>query len=282
MRWTGLRRAFPWRTGLLMCSIPVLALAGSLAWFRWELPPLEGYYLTAYWESSKSAQNPERTTQIQWLYKSSPGRRSEPVIRQDINSNGSGLLPIGLSPLAQQRGWTQLVTTPIQRWKSSEVARFLQEDFYDNRSFRQVIAEPLFIVCVIPFAVLYIAFMMRRELVAEWRRVYEELCGDEFIFDARATWRRLEGQIRAWMSSLITNAKADLSRSQSACKEQPYVAANAWTLHTKVSAPLKAEKTSSSASSTAKPQRHLIFPGEAAIRNGNVQPKPWDESQWID
>jgi hypothetical protein len=29
------------------------------------------------------------------------------------------------------------------KWKSSEVAIFLQEDFYDNRSFREVIAEPL-------------------------------------------------------------------------------------------------------------------------------------------
>ncbi len=27
MQWLVLRRAFPWRTGLLMCSIPALALA---------------------------------------------------------------------------------------------------------------------------------------------------------------------------------------------------------------------------------------------------------------
>jgi hypothetical protein len=47
MQWSALRRAFPWRTGLLMCSIPALALAAPLAWFRWELPPLEGYYLMA-------------------------------------------------------------------------------------------------------------------------------------------------------------------------------------------------------------------------------------------
>jgi len=34
MQWPDLRRAFPWRTGLLMCSIPTLALAALLAWFR--------------------------------------------------------------------------------------------------------------------------------------------------------------------------------------------------------------------------------------------------------
>jgi len=56
MQWAGIRRAFSWRTGLLMCSIPALASAAFMVWFRWELPPLEGYYLTVYWESSKSTE----------------------------------------------------------------------------------------------------------------------------------------------------------------------------------------------------------------------------------
>jgi hypothetical protein len=123
---------------------------------------------------------------------------------------------------------------------------------------------------------------MRPALVEEWRRLYEELCGDELVFDARATLRQLEKQIVAWMYSLIPSAKASFSRSQSAPKEQPHVAANARSLHTKVGAPLKREKTSTSASVTAKPHRHLIFPGAAPIRSGTVRPKPWDESQWID
>ena len=110
MQWPDLRRAFPWRTGLLMCSIPTLALAALLAWFRGELPPLEGYYLMAYWESSKSAERPENTTQIEWLYKAAPGRQSEPVNRQDVDSNGSGFPPIGLSSSARERGWTRLVS----------------------------------------------------------------------------------------------------------------------------------------------------------------------------
>src|SRR5271156_5247738 len=108
MQWASLRRAFPWRTGLLMCSLPTMALALFIAWVRWELPPLEGYYLTAYWESSRNIENPESTTQIQWLYKAAPGRKSELVIRQDVDSGGSGFLPIELSSSARQRGWTQL------------------------------------------------------------------------------------------------------------------------------------------------------------------------------
>jgi hypothetical protein len=54
--------------------------------------------------------------------------------------------------------------------------------------------------------------MMRRELVEEWRRLYEELCGDELVFDARATWRQLEEQIVAWMYSLISSAKRQAFR----------------------------------------------------------------------
>jgi hypothetical protein len=134
MQWPVLRRAFPWRTGLLMCSIPALALAAFLTWFRWELPPFERYYLMTYWDSSRHAEIPNSTTQIEWLYKATPGRKSEIVIPQDVESNGAGFLPIGLSSSARERGWTQLIKIPIQRWKSSELESFLQEDFYGNRS----------------------------------------------------------------------------------------------------------------------------------------------------
>jgi hypothetical protein len=76
----GVRRAFPWKTTLLVGSIPGLALAMFLVWFRWELPPLQAYYLVTYWESSKCAQKPASTTPIQWLYKAAPGRKSDPLI----------------------------------------------------------------------------------------------------------------------------------------------------------------------------------------------------------
>jgi hypothetical protein len=206
MQWAGLRGAFPWRTGLLMCSFPAMALALFIAWFRWELPPLESYYLMTYWESSKTAENPESTAQIRWLYKAAPGRKSEPIIRQDVDSDGSGILPIELSSSARQRGWIQLEKTPIERVKSSELAGFLQEDFYDNRSFRQVIAELLFYVYIIPFVVLYIAIMMRQELVAEWRRLYEELYEDDFAFDSHALWSQLRDQISVWIYRQIASA----------------------------------------------------------------------------
>ncbi len=282
MQWASLRRAFPWRTGLLMCSLPTMALALFFAWVRWELPPLEGYYLTAYWESSRNIENPESTTQIQWLYKAAPGRKSELVIRQDVDSGGSGFLPIELSSSARQRGWTQLVKTPIERINSSELAGLLQEDFFVNGSFRQVIAEPIFYVYIIPFVVLYIAIMMRRDLVTEWRRLYEELYEDESVFDPHALWSRLRGQIRGWIYRQVASGNVALLGDESSSKEHPHQAVNANTLRTGIGNTLVSEKPSPSATSPAKSQRHLIFPGAEAVRNGNAQPKPWDESQWID
>lgn len=281
MQWPNLRRAFPWRTGLLMCSIPTLALAALLAWFRWELPPLEGYYLMAYWESSKSAERPEKATQIEWLYKVTPGRQSEPVNRQDVDSNGSGFPPIGLSSSARERGWNELVKVPVQRWKSSELESFLQEDFYDNRTFGEVIAEPLSFICVIPFLALYVAVMIRQELAGEWRRLYE-LYGVEFASDWSALWRRFREQIQEWKYRLFAETKASLLTSQSEPKEQPVTAANQRASHAEDGTFLKSEKPVAPVDPPVKPKRHMIFPGAAAIRNGDIPPKPWDKSQWID
>lgn len=282
MQWPVLRRAFPWRTGLLLCAIPALVLAAFLAWFRWELPPLERYYLMTYWDSSKRTESPASTTQIEWLYKTASGRKSEPAIRQDVDSNGAGFLPIGLSSSARERGWTQLVKMPAERWKSSELASFLQEDFYNNRTFGEVIAEPVSFICIIPLLALYVVVMMRQELAAEWRRLYEEVYGDEFILDWHAIWNQFKEQIRGWKHGLFAGAKASFSRRQLEPKEQTVAAPSQGSFHAEGDTPLRGEKLVVVAAATVRPKRHTIFPGAAAIRNDDVPPKPWDESQWID
>ena len=129
MRGTGFGRGFPWNTALLVCSAPIFVLLIFALWFRWELPPLQAYYLKAYWECSKGASTAGNTLEIQWLYKSASGRKSVPVIPHDVEFNGVGLLPIALSPSASRDGWTQLVKLPAQtclhlswRRSSSEIS----------------------------------------------------------------------------------------------------------------------------------------------------------------
>jgi hypothetical protein len=282
MQWPVLRRAFPWRTGLLMCSIPVLGLAAFLAWFKWELPPLQRYYLMIYWDSSRHTERPVSVTQIEWLYKAAPGRKSEIVIPQDVDSNGVGLFPVGLSSSAHERGWNELVKAPAQRWKSSELESFLQEDFYGNRTFREVIAEPLSFICVIPFLALYVAVMIRQELAGEWRRLYEELYGVEFASDWSAVWWKFREQIQEWKHRLSAKTEASLSAPQSEPTEHSIKAANQRPSSAERDMLLINEKPAVPAASSAKQKHHMIFPGEAAIRNRDAFPKPWDKSQWID
>lgn len=282
MRRFGFRRAFPWKTALLVGSIPAFALAMFLVWFRWELPPLQAYYLGTYWESSKSAQKPTNTTPIRWLYKAAPGRKSEPLIDQDVDSNGSGLVPIGLSSSARQAGWTQLVKMPVENWNSSELESFLKEYFYGNRTFREVLSEPLFFLIVILFILLFGVILMKREIIEEWRQLYAGPFGDDLILDMPALWRRYEEQMNDWKGRLIANTKAGLSNRRSESKEQGLMSTNTKPYHVEIGTSLGCQKQVVPAASPMKPKRHLIFPGAEAIRNGDGPPKPWDESQWID
>ena len=282
MQWAAIRRAFPWRTGLLMCLLPAMVLALFVAWFRWELPPLEGYYLMPYWQSSRASKNPESTTKIEWLYKAAPDQTSEPVIRQDVDSDGTGFLPIELSSSARDRGWTKLVTSPRETVSSPELEKLLREDFYDNQSFRRVLAEPTFDACAIPFVVLFMAFMMRQELVSEWRRLFEELYEDDFDFDAHTLWADLKAQCRTWVNPQSASAKARLSRSQSSHRAQSDRPSNSTTVRKSIGDAQKSETVGQSEQPSTARQPRLIFPGLTAIGRSDAQLKPWDESQWID
>lgn len=155
MRGSEFRRGFPWNTALLVCSFPVFVLLIFAVWFRWELPPLQAYYLKAYWECSKGASNAVNTSEIQWLYKSASGRKSVPVISHDVEFSGAGFLPIVLSPSARQDGWTRLVKLPAQTWASPELEAFFQRDFYDGRTFSQVIALPMLLIYIVPLIFLF-------------------------------------------------------------------------------------------------------------------------------
>ena len=80
----------------------------------------------------------------------------------------------------------------------------------------------------------------------------------------------------------LLGAKASLSRRQLEPKENPVTAAKQGSFHVEGDTPLRGDKPVVAAAAPVRQKRHTIFPGAAAIRNGDVPPKPWDESQWID
>jgi hypothetical protein len=201
-----------------MSMVPVITLVMYVAWFRWGLQPLERYYLPAYWECSEHAKQPGSTTQIEWLFKSAPGRKSEPVIDVDVASERPWSPSLELSSSAREQGWISPDKGRPEAVNSAELEGVLQEDFYGDRSFHQVIAEPLFYACSAPLLVLYIAFMMKRELKIEWDRLREEVSESALALNLAETRSRLTGRLRSWIGRRIGIEKASLQRSYSTIK----------------------------------------------------------------
>ena len=71
---------FPWFliVILIFVGLPILPLPLA-AWFWLVTPPLQNYYLIAYLDSTERPRQPSATTQIEWLYKTAPGRKPELV-----------------------------------------------------------------------------------------------------------------------------------------------------------------------------------------------------------
>lgn len=282
MQWRSFRRAFPWRIVLLVSAVPALALVIFLGWLRWELQPLQRYYLLTYWECSEGLKHPGSTTPIEWLYKVAPGRKNEPVIDPDVTSGGPWKLSVELSPSAREEGWTELGKSRPDEVASAELQPFFQEYFYDHRSVRQLLAEPLLYSAIAPLLVLYLALMMRRDLAFEWSRLREEVSDSELAVHWRQNWNQFIRHIRSWIHRVIEAGTGQLQRDHSDSPASTPSACVSDSLQQAQSSAVKGEKKTPSSTTKKQPQHRSIFPGTASVRSTNKQPKPWDKSQWID
>lgn len=282
MQWRSFRRAFPWRTVLLLSAVPALALVMFLGWLRWELQPLQRYYLFTYWECSEGLKQPRSATPVEWLYKTAPGRKDKPVIDSDVISGGPWKLSLELSPAAREQGWTELGKTRPEAVRSSELEPFFQDYLYDHRSVRQLLAEPLLYASIVPFLVLYIALMLRKDLGLEWSRLCDEVSDSEFAFH----WKRNRNQFalysRSWIHRVIEAGMSQLKRGRLDSSTSTPSIHVPDTYQQAQSSAMKSEKQLPSSTPKKQPQRRSIFPGTASVSATNKQPKPWDKSQWID
>lgn len=301
MKLSRLRGAFPWRIALLVALVAGIPLLIFGAWFRWELPPLQRYYLSVYWDSSEGAKHAGNETQIQWLFKAAPGRKKQPVIDADVASGGAGNLSVQLSLSALEQGWTKLEKGPPEMVSSAELEEFLKEYFYGNRSVRQLIVEPLLSGCAALIVLTYIAFMMRRELGAEWRGLCKAVSESGSACDSAWDWPhdkpgiggRIRSQIDRWNgvrkhrpyrgdSIAPRNHRSGVNRIPLAGHVGNEDVLLSTTVRQRELSALQDGKPSSLDSPKKPPQRQSIFPGAASVRAAHAEPKPWDESQWID
>ena len=96
MKLSRIRFAFALVLALLLC----LPLLGFWAWLRWEVPPLQRYYLATYWHSSEDANQLDARTQIRWLMKTAPGRKRKWLLDTDVTEGIQNDLPLELSSVA--------------------------------------------------------------------------------------------------------------------------------------------------------------------------------------
>jgi hypothetical protein len=293
--------AFPCRITLILSLLAALPLLAFWGWIRWEVPPLQRYYLAAYWHSSETANQAGSQTEIRWLMETAPGRKRHWLFGPDVVDGGQNDFPLELSSFAVEQGWTGIERTPAQNMDSAELEKLLREDFYDGQPFRLLVHEPLICGFATWFLVAYLAFMMRHDIGGEWSKLRRVMKGSEWGSYPGTYWPEnrdgIVTRIRSQIAHQISGQKIQLESmsfgsaisrrlglrkfpnpESSRGSERPV----STQVHDKVSAshqlatplPLNPQEPST--------QRRTIFPGSSPSDAKDSRSKPWDESKWIE
>jgi hypothetical protein len=300
MTLSRIRHAIPWRIALILALVPCLPLLAFWGWSRLEVPPLQRYYLAAYWHSSEAAKQPGAQTQIQWLMETAPGRKRHWLFAPDVTEGGNSDVPLELSSFAVEQGWTGIERTAAESMDSAELEKLLREDFYDGESFRRLVHEPL-IYCVVAWVIVAcLAFMMRQDIGYEWRQFRREVVVSEWSSNYGGDWpenregigTRIRMRITRWNADknvlrVATNIKTLMSRfglKHSPNAESALDSNRTPSTEVQAEVPAARQHPNPLPSDSPEPpsQRRTIFPGMSPTDAAHSKPKPWDESEWID
>jgi hypothetical protein len=141
-------RRFPWLIVFLIAVGPVLFSVPLTIWYSFTMPPLERYYYDAYFNSTALKNSPSATTDVQWIFKTAPGRTEELAGPTDIVSGSSAdqerlAVPMKLSSAARDAGWKGLEQGTKERVNAAELQRYLQAEFYDGEGFWHLLLQPV-------------------------------------------------------------------------------------------------------------------------------------------
>ena len=296
-----IRFAFPWRIAVILALLPFLPLLGFWAWFRWEVPPLQRYYLAAYWHSSEHANQPDARTQIQWLMKTAPGRTRQWLLAPDAAEGSQNGLPLELSSFAMEQRWMGVERTSVESMGSAELEDVLQKYFYDDESFRRIVNEPLLYGVAAWLIVAYLAFMMREDIGYEWRQLRRAVTEPKWSSNSGGDWpdnregivARIWSRMGQWNSVKNVQLQWANFRAQSSSRSSLKKFPNPESLRGSCLPALTAVQGKvSTAKRLANPlpshppkpstQRRPIFPGSSPSNAAHSHSEPWDESEWID
>jgi hypothetical protein len=293
--------AFPWRMALIMALLPCLPLLGFWAWFEWEVPPLQRYYLAAYWHSSQTTNQPNAVTQIRWLMETAPGRKRHWLFAFDVTEGSQNDLALALSSAAAEQGWTGIERTPAESMDSTELEKLLREDFYDGKTFRQLMNESFVYGVATWVVVAYLAFMMKDDIGEEWRQLRREVSEPKWSSKYEDDWpenravisARVRSRIAHWIDerriqSIWAIFSAVISRRSSLnkCSNAESLRGSSRPVMKEVQDGIVTTRGLATplASDAAKPPSHRrpIFPGLSASDAAQSPSEPWDESKWIE
>jgi len=139
---------FPSRGGrvlLLLFGItlgPFLLVLPASGWLYWTLTPLQKFYLGTYTASSIGATQPRNMTSLRWVMKTSPGRKSVPMLPQDAVAGPNRKLPVSLSDQALADGWRGVALSSPEKVRSSELAPLLRDSMYDGEGVPRLLGMP--------------------------------------------------------------------------------------------------------------------------------------------
>jgi hypothetical protein len=293
MKLSRVRFTFPWRIVLILALLLCLPSFGFWAWLRWEVPPLQRYYLIAYWHSSEHTDQPGAKTQIRWLMTTAPGRKRQWLFALDVTKGSQSDLPLELSSFAVEQGWTGIERTPVESVDSAELEKLLREDFYDGESFRRLVNEPLLYAVAAWLIVAYLAFVMRGDIGYEWRQLRRAFAEPHYGRDwpenedgiVAQIWSRIAPWMREYKTQLDGSAishRLGLRKSRSPATLRESERAASTQVLSDVSTARQLATPPSSHSPEAPSQRRTIFPGLSSLDVAHSPSEPWDESKWID
>jgi hypothetical protein len=262
---------------------------------------LERYYFTAYWDSSEGAKQPGAQTQIQWLMATARGRKRRWCIGSDVTDGSQNGLSLQLSPAALQQGWVGIERTSVESMGSAELEGVLQEYFYDGKSFRLLVNEPLLDGVAGWVIVAYLAFMMREDIGEEWRQLRRAVTEPKWASNHGGDWpenregilARIRSRIAYW--NRVKNVQLQWANLRAAISLRSSLKKSSNPESLRGSCPPASTEVQgevSTAPQLANPlpshspkpssQRRTIFPGSSPSDAAHSQSEPWDESEWID
>lgn len=132
---------FPWLFAQL-----IVAFSRSLLLCHWLVwTPMQRYYFGTYLKCELFG---DRTSSVdvRWLYKTAADGKQELVLDADVvpgSSGGDRSVPMQLSPVSRQAGWTGLIQGSDEWLPTAIVQPFLQAQFYAGESFGRLLLTPL-------------------------------------------------------------------------------------------------------------------------------------------